>query len=84
MIIIDTLLSAPLRGLLFVLKKVDEAVWKETEAEEQAIMAELSTLHRALDEGTITEAEFDAREKEFLDQLDRLLARDGSDADAHS
>ena len=35
MIIIDSLLSAPLRGLLFIFKKVDEAVRKEAKEEER-------------------------------------------------
>ena len=47
-------------------------------------MADLTALHRALDEGTITEAQFDALEREFLDQLDRLHSKGESDADARS
>ncbi|WP_020175979.1 gas vesicle protein GvpG [Methyloferula stellata] len=84
MIIIDSLLSAPLRGLMFVLKKVDEAVRQEMEDDERAIMASLSALHLSLNEGAITEAEFDRRETELLDELDLLRAKGGSDADAHS
>lgn len=72
MIIIDSLLAAPLRGLLFVLEKVHEAVQKEIEADEQTIMADLAALHHALDSGVITEAEFDVREQVLLDRLDRL------------
>ena len=86
MFLIDNLLVAPLRGLLFVLKKIDEAVQQEVEVEEQAIMADLSALHRALDSGTITEAEFEAREQKLLHRLDQLHSEDGGDAcgDAHS
>jgi hypothetical protein len=80
MFIIDDLLAAPLRGLVFVLKKIDEAVQKEVEAQERAIMADLTALHRALDSGTITEEEFDVREQELLGRLDRLRTEDGSDA----
>ncbi|MFZ3181403.1 MAG: gas vesicle protein GvpG [Methylocystis silviterrae] len=80
MIIIDSLLAAPLRGLMFVLEKIDEAVQKEIEAEEQAVMADLSALHRALDSGAMTEAEFDMREQKLLDRLDRLHSEGGSDA----
>ena len=77
MIIIDSLLAAPLRGLMFVLEKIDEAVREEAEAEERTIMADLSALHRALDSGAITEAEFDGREQKLLDRLDHLRS-DGS------
>ncbi len=81
MILIDSLLAAPLRGLMFVLEKIDEAVREEAEAEERTIMADLSALHRALDSGAITEAEFDGREQELLDRLDHLRSEGTSDAD---
>jgi hypothetical protein len=80
MIIIDSLLAAPLRGLMFVLEKINETVQKEREAEEQAIMADLSALHRRLDNGTISDAEFDLREQDLLGRLDRLHAKDVADA----
>ncbi len=80
MIIIDSLLAAPVRGLMFVLEKIDEAVQKETEAEERAIMTELSALHGALENGTITEAQFDEREQILLDRLDRMHLEGGNDA----
>ncbi len=81
MIIIDSLLAVPLRGLMFVLEKINEAVQEEAEAEERAIMADLSALHRALDSGAITEAEFDGREQRLLDRLDHLRSEGASDAD---
>lgn len=81
MLIIDSLLAAPLRGLLFVLEKIDEAAREEAANEERAIMADLSALHRALDEGAIGEAEFEARERDLLDRLDRLGSQGASDAD---
>ena len=80
MFIIDDLLLAPARGLMFVLKKIDEAVQKDLEAEERAIMADLTALHRALDGGAITEEEFDSRERELLGRLDRLHNEDGGNA----
>lgn len=80
MFIIDDLLAAPMRGLMFVLEKIDEAVQKEREAEEQAIMADLTALHRALDSGAITEVEFDAREHDLLSRLDGLRGEDGDNA----
>jgi hypothetical protein len=75
MFLIDDLLAAPARGLMFVLEKVNEAVQKELEAQERSAMADLTALHRALEEGRITEAEFDAREGKLLDRLDRLHAQ---------
>lgn len=80
MIIIDSLLAAPVRGLMFVLKKINEAAQQEMEAEERTIMAELAALHAALDNQSITETEFDRREGELLDRLDHLQSESGSDA----
>jgi len=80
MFLIDNLLAAPLSGLIFVLKKIDEAVQKEVEVEERAIMVDLSALHRAFDNGVIGEAEFDAREQELLRRLDQLHSEDGGNA----
>jgi hypothetical protein len=80
-LIIDNLLAAPLHGLMFVLEKIDEAVREEAANEERTIMADLSALHRAFDEGAIDEAAFDARERDLLDRLDRLGSRGASDAD---
>jgi hypothetical protein len=80
-LIIDSLLAAPLRGLMFVLEKIDEAVREETANEERGVMADLSALHRAFDEGAIDETTFDARERDLLDRLDRLGCRGAGDAD---
>ena len=70
MFIIDDLLASPARGLMFVLRKINEAVQLEREAQEKVTMAELTALHRELDEGKITEDEFDAREHVLLTRLD--------------
>ncbi len=85
MLIIDDLLAGPVRGLIFVLKEIDKAVQAEREAEERRTMHELSELHRQLDAGQITEAEFDVREQVLLDQLDELHGEGGEDdGDEHN
>ncbi|KAF2990127.1 gas vesicle protein GvpG [Methylocystis sp. MJC1] len=82
MLLIDDLLAAPMRGLMFVLEKIDEAARQEREAEERAIMAELSELYRALETGALTEAEFDAREEGLLKRLDGLQGKGGGDVNS--
>jgi gas vesicle protein GvpG len=72
MLLIDDLLAAPLRGLLFVLREIANAVAAERAAEEQGLMAELGTLHRRLDAGEIAEAEFEAAESRLLERLECL------------
>lgn len=82
MFIIDDLLTSPGKGLMFVLRKINEAVQQEREAQGKATMAELTALHRELDEGRITEEEFDAREQVLLGRLDGLQEDGGDDSDS--
>jgi len=81
MFIIDDLLASPALGLMFVLRKINDAVQQEREAQEKATMAELTALHRELDERKITEEEFDAREHVLLSRLDGMQKNDGDDSD---
>ena len=84
MLLIDDLLMAPVRGLLFVVREIGKAVAEEKVADERAVIAGLATLHRALDSGQLTEDAFDAEEAKLLEQLDRLQGRGfGYDAGAH-
>ena len=71
MLLIDDLLAAPFRGLMFILSEINNAVEAEQEADERRIMSALAGLNRRLDEGQITEAEFEAEEQALLSRLDR-------------
>lgn len=82
MLLIDDILAAPFRGLLFILKEIDKAVQQECEAEEKRTTAQLVELHRRLEAGALSEAEFDAEEAVLLQKLDDLHRRrngNGSD-----
>ncbi len=81
MFIIDDLLASPARGLMFVLRKINDAVQQEREAQGKATMTELTALHRDLEEGRITEEDFDAREEVLLSRLDEMQKDDGDDSD---
>ncbi len=81
MFLIDDLLASPARGLMFVLRKINDAVQQEREAQGKATMAELTALHRDLEEGRITEEDFDAREEVLLSRLDEMQKDDGDDSD---
>ena len=72
MFLIDDILLAPVRSIVWVARKVAEAAEQERAAEEEAISVELQELYRSLEAGRITESAFDAREKELLDRLDNL------------
>ncbi|MGD1035855.1 MAG: gas vesicle protein GvpG [Roseiarcus sp.] len=72
MLLIDDLLMAPCRGLMFVLREIAKAAQEEQAAEKRAVMVELAALHRSLDSGRLTEEAFDAQETRLLERLDRL------------
>jgi len=72
MLFIDTLLLSPIYGAIWAARQVHHAIEQERAAEPARITAELSELYMMLETRRITEAEFDAREKVLLDQLDRL------------
>ena len=72
MLLIDDLLMAPVRGLMFVLREVARAADEEQTGEQRSVMAELVALHRAMETGQLTEDAFDAREAKLLERLDRL------------
>jgi len=76
MLIIDNILAAPARGLLWIFEKVHEAAEQELATSAEKITAELSELYKMLESGSISVEQFDAREKELLDQLDRLDGKD--------
>ncbi len=72
MLIIDDLLTAPFRGLLWIFQEVAAAAEQELEAEADRIKDELRDLYMMLETGQITEDEFDAQEQVLLDRLDEL------------
>jgi hypothetical protein len=78
MLLIDDLIRAPGKFVLWVMRQVHEAAEKELDQEGERLTAELSELHRRLESGAIGEREFAARERELLDRLDELDARAGS------
>lgn len=82
MLLIDDLILGPGKFVLWIVRQVDEAAQKEMEQEAERITAELSDLHRLLESGGISEAEFDAREHELLDRLDQANERAALDGEA--
>lgn len=76
MLLVDDLLLAPMYGLLWIFGKIHDAAQEEMLGEADAITEELRELYMMLETGTITEAEFDARERTLLDRLEAIRERE--------
>jgi hypothetical protein len=74
MLIVDDLVTAPVKGILWVFEKIHQAAEEEIENRRARTRAELSELYMQLETGKITEEEFDAREKKLLARLDQIKA----------
>jgi hypothetical protein len=74
MLLIDDILFAPVHGLLWIARKIDDAVSQEQEREEEELKARLQELYLRLEAGRITEEEFVAQEAALLDRLDAIAA----------
>ncbi len=80
MFLLDDILLFPVKGVASLGQKILDAAQQEFANEAEAVRTQLSELYLMLETGKITEAEFDAQEKELLDRLDAIEAR-GSEAE---
>jgi hypothetical protein len=78
MLLLDKLLFSPLSATVWAARQVHNVIQQEEAAEPERITADLSELYMMLETGRISEAEFDAREKELLDRLDRIQERENN------
>jgi hypothetical protein len=76
MLLLDKLLLSPIYATIWAARQVDNAIRQERAAEPERITADLSELYMMLETGRLTEAEFNAREKELLDRLDLIQERE--------
>ena len=72
MLVVDDILFFPFTGILSVFQEVYEAAKQEQAGDEQGVRTELTELYMMLETRKISEDEFNARETELLDRLDRL------------
>lgn len=61
----------PVKGVKWIAEKVDDAV-EQTVSNKVKIKEDLLELQMSLEMGKITEEEFNKREKELLENLDRI------------
>ncbi len=75
MFIVDDLLLLPLRGVHWIAREIHAACQEDLAGEAENITAELRDLYLMFEAGRIIEAEFNAKEKELLDRLDKIEER---------
>lgn len=72
MFLVDDILMAPFKGVLWIFEEIHKAAKQERQGESESITAELQKLYMLLESGSISEEEFDQRESHLLDRLDSL------------
>jgi len=75
MFLLDDILLSPIKGIVWLAEKVRDAAQEESAREGDLITAELRELYLMLESGRIAEEEFDGREQQLLDRLERLPER---------
>jgi len=73
MFLIDDILLAPLKGVIFIGKKINEVIEKEM-SDEGAIKERLIALQLKFEMDEIDEEEYDRREDELLKLLEEIRA----------
>ena len=71
MFLIDDILLAPLKGIIFIGKKINEVIEKEM-SDEGSIKERLMALQLKFEMDEIDEEEYDRREDELLKLLERI------------
>jgi len=75
MLLVDDLLTFPIRSVLWIFREIHHAAQEELANETESITAELSNLYMRLETGRISEQEFAAEEKILLERLERIEKR---------
>ncbi len=68
------LVTAPFRGLLWVFEEIADRAEKEL-YDEDAVKTELMEIYRKLEAGSLTEDDFNRREAELVERLQRIDER---------
>ena len=69
--LLDDILLAPLKGVVWIAEKIQEAAEKELLDEEQ-VKRDLTELYMRLETGQITEEEFTRQEEELVERLEAI------------
>ena len=72
MFLIDDILLAPIKGIVWLAEKVRDMAAEELEDTPEKLQRELLDLQMALEVEQITETEYQKREKDILERLEAL------------
>ena len=75
MFLIDSILLAPVKGVIWLGKKINEVVEKET-SDQGVIKEKLMELQLEFELDEISEDEYNKKEKELLERLDLIRRND--------
>jgi len=75
MVLVDDLLTFPIRSLFWIFREIHKAGQEELANEAESVTAELSNLYMRLETGKISEEEFAGEETILLERLDRMQER---------
>jgi len=81
MFLIDNILLAPVSGVMYVFREIQAAAEGEAVKNADSLRAQLAELYGMLESGRISSEQFDAKEKELLDQLDGIPQANEGDND---
>jgi hypothetical protein len=71
----DDIVLFPIKSLLSLFREIHNAAMKEIADEADSIRTELGELYLRLETGELDEETFDVRERELLDRLDEIEAK---------
>ncbi len=77
MLLVDDLLLAPGKALVFILKELAKTADKEL-SDDEAVRRELQLLYMRLETGQLSEREFDEREQALVRRLEAIERRKAS------
>jgi len=75
MLLVDNILFSPFRGILWIFREIRDIAQEELDGEAKSVTEQLQTLYMQLETGRITEAEFEAGERQLLDRLEAIESR---------
>lgn len=82
MLLVDDILFSPVKGIMWIFRKIHELAEEELAGEADRIRESLTELYMQLEAGQITEEEFEQQEAVLLDRLDALDEEDDMIGDA--